>query len=352
MNDSGCAVTCCAMVAAYFGSEKDPGELCRALGANGGLDSQGRICWEKVPSAAGGTISYIGRWDYTGAADLTRINDELDAGYPVIAVVSLQGSSHYVVLTGREGSTYSMNDPGYAGDTTLNARYGSPAAVIRGIRVYHGQHGEPVPDQRFVDVLPSSPYYAAIQALAGSNILTGYLQSDGSARFLPDATLMRAQFAKIICKASGLAATETLETTFTNLGPDDPGDLYPRGYIAAASNAGIIQGKTHLIFDPWAAVTRAQVLTMIVRAAQSLYPNQLLDPPSSYVGTLAKVDVAHDENIRIAEYNGLLQGVVGFGTDWQSWVACSRGEAAQVLYNWLAKVKPSPPGGPNQTATE
>ena len=28
MNDSGCAVTCCAMVAAYFGSEKDPGELC------------------------------------------------------------------------------------------------------------------------------------------------------------------------------------------------------------------------------------------------------------------------------------------------------------------------------------
>ena len=343
MAGSGCAVTCCAMVAAYFGSEKDPGELCRSLGANGGLDSQGRMYWEKVPSAAGGTIIYVGRWDYAGTADLARINAELDADYPVIAEVSFQGSSHYVVLTGREGSTYRMNDPGYAGETTLNARYGSPAAVIRGIRLYHGQHGAaPAPDQRFVDVFPSDPYYAAIQALAGSDIEDGYLQVDGTARFLPDASLLRAQFAKIICKAAGLTVTEALETAFTDLGPNDPKDLYPHDYIAAATNAGIIQGKTPVTFDPWSGVTRAQVLTMIVRTAQSLFPDTLLAPPATYVGTLVKFDVAHDENIRIAAYNGLLQGVVGFGPTWWPWVACSRREVAQILHNWLVKVEPGP----------
>lgn len=142
MSGSGCAVTACAMVAAYFGSSKDPGGLCRALNANGGLTSSGAIYWQKVPPAAGGTISYIGRFD---SCSLTRINQELDSGYPVIVQVSLKGSTHFVVLTGRDGSTYYLNDPGYGDRTTLNARYGTPSTAIKGFRVYHGTHAAPPP---------------------------------------------------------------------------------------------------------------------------------------------------------------------------------------------------------------
>jgi hypothetical protein len=146
MAGSGCAVTSCAMVAAYYGSSKDPGGLCRALSANGGLDSSGSIYWQKVPSAAGGTIRYIGRWDYDS---VTLINQELDAGYPVIAEAYLQGSAHWVVLTGRAGSTYYINDPGYGDRTTLNARYGSVSTAIHGFRLYHGSH---------TTLPPPSPY--------------------------------------------------------------------------------------------------------------------------------------------------------------------------------------------------
>ena len=142
MSGSGCAVTACAMVASYFGSGKDPGGLCRALNANGGLTSTGAIYWQNVPPAAGGTISYVGRWD---SCSLTRINQELDSGYPVIVQVSLKGSTHFVVLTGHDGSTYYINDPGYGDQTTLNARYGSPSAAIKGFRVYHGTHAAPPP---------------------------------------------------------------------------------------------------------------------------------------------------------------------------------------------------------------
>ncbi len=137
MSGSGCAVTSCAMVASYFGSGKDPGGLCKALSSSGGFSSSGAIYWQKVPAAAGGTISYVGRWDY---CSLTRINQELDAGHPVIVQVSRRGSTHFVVLTGRYGSTYYLNDPAYGDRTTLNSRYGAPSTAIKGFRVYRDTH--------------------------------------------------------------------------------------------------------------------------------------------------------------------------------------------------------------------
>ncbi len=142
MSGSGCAVTACAMVAAYYGSTKDPGGLCKALSSLGGFTSGGAIYWQYVPKAAGGTISYIGRADY---CSLTTINRELDSGYPVVAKVYLKGNTHFVTITGRDGSTYYINDPGYGDRTTLNSRYGSPGTAIKGYRLYHGTHAPPAP---------------------------------------------------------------------------------------------------------------------------------------------------------------------------------------------------------------
>ena len=135
MAGSGCAITASAMVAAYYGSTKDPGRLCRALGADGGLDPEGNLYWGSVPGDSGAFMSYIGGYDYCW---LTRINKELDSGNPVIVkLIHNGGKTHFVVLTGRDGSIYYMNDPAYGDRTTLNARYGAPSEVIRGFRVYH-----------------------------------------------------------------------------------------------------------------------------------------------------------------------------------------------------------------------
>jgi hypothetical protein len=135
MSRSGCAVTAAAMVAAYFGSDKSPGELCRALTANKGLTAAGDLYWQRIPAAAGGSIRYVARFNY---CSLSRINQELDAGYPVIAKVHRKGNTHFVVITGRSGSTYYINDPAGGLQTTLNEQYGNPRAVIHGFRVYRG----------------------------------------------------------------------------------------------------------------------------------------------------------------------------------------------------------------------
>ena len=49
------------------------------------------------------------------------------------------------------------------------------------------------------------------------------------------------------------------------LDPNDP--LYPAGYVAACAAAGITVGKTPDTFAPYDNITRAQLITMVARAA-------------------------------------------------------------------------------------
>ena len=447
MGGSGCAVTSAAMVAAYYGSTKNPGQLCQALNANGGLDSQGSIDFARVPRAAGGSISFVG-WHTT---DLALLNRELDAGHPIIAQVTLPGGlNHFVVITGRNTGTYSINDPWYNDTSTINARYGTPASAIHSIIIYHGTvpvpaaltlvgsvgcpsgpylRGDRVPvvftlknsggrtgtwsplvlalrdpaganrdvvaqstltlapgasgsftaylpldsagtwtgwvsgqnggqwvnpggkptvtitatepvvpaGQRFSDVPPADPNFPAIETMAELGVLAGYPQSDGSTQFHPTEPLLRAQIAKLACEAFGLKVDETMTSAFTDLGPDDPADLYPNNYVAAANLAQIIQGKSTTIFDPWSNVTRAQMVTIMVRAIQQLFPQRLQAVPAPFLGALGNFDATHAANMRLAEYNGLLQGIVGFGPQWDPWAPAGRAEVAQFLYRWKLK---------------
>ncbi len=74
---------------------------------------------------------------------------------------------------------------------------------------------------------------------------------------------------------------------------------------------------------------------MIVRAGSRV----LQSPPTGYRGVLDYSDPTHGQNIRIAEYNGLLAGIVGNSsgslTGWDTTGFATRGEVAQVLWNLL-----------------
>jgi hypothetical protein len=138
----------------------------------------------------------------------------------------------------------------------------------------------------------------------------------------------------VLCLAFELHVSEDLGSSFIDLGKDSPESLYPHEYVAAAAKAGIVMGKTPLDFGPWDNVSRAQMITMVVRAAQRLSPGLLQLPPSDFRATLGAFSGTHAANVRIAEYNGLLEGLEGFGRAWDPWAAASRGEVVQVLWRW------------------
>ncbi len=174
----------------------------------------------------------------------------------------------------------------------------------------------------FPDVEASHPYTAAIGAMADDGVVEGY--KDGT--FGPEDLATRQQFAKMIVKALGLTAPDLLMPFVDvehNLSQSDP--AYPFNYVALCWMARITVGKDETHFAPYDRVTREQLVTMVVRSAKSL----LESPPEGWVGSIASGDREHGENIRIAEYNGLLAGIQ-FTHATQD---ATRGECAQVLNN-------------------
>ena len=185
----------------------------------------------------------------------------------------------------------------------------------------------------FSDIPEGYPYAAAIQRLADRHIVTGY--PDGT--FKPAGQVLRQQFAKMIVLSLGLPVSEADVVPFDDVEIDGYADpFYPDNYIAVAALKGITNGTTPDDFSPWANILRAQVVTMVVRAAQNVLPAGLLKvPPADYVGSLPSFMGVHAENMRIAEYNGLLDGLQGFGASWDPYMAATRGETAQLLSNML-----------------
>ena len=181
----------------------------------------------------------------------------------------------------------------------------------------------------FSDVNNYTAYAAEIRLLAGDGIVSGY--QDGS--FGPYNKVTRQQFAKMIVLALDYDVSPLLACSFKDVaalpGSSDP--LYPGGYIAACAAAGITVGKTPDTFAPYEQITRAQLITMVARAAG------LADPPASFKPVFDNFSATHYPWARRAAYAGLLDGLQGIGPGYDFWSTATRGEVCLVLANMLSK---------------
>ncbi len=183
----------------------------------------------------------------------------------------------------------------------------------------------------FPDVLSSHPYYAAITDLASRGIISGYTNGN----FGPGDPILRQEFAKMIVKTMGIAVDGTEVCPFSDVvvqSGDDP--FFPSKYVAACAAWKITQGKTVTTFAPYANITRAQLLSMVVRAAAKCAPGSLRAVPEGWKGQLSYSDPAHGSNLKKAEYNGLLAGIQSLA-GWNTYRSATRGEVAQVLSNLI-----------------
>jgi hypothetical protein len=177
--------------------------------------------------------------------------------------------------------------------------------------------------------------------MADQGIIAGYENGNFGLNDL----VTRQQFAKMIVLTMAInnptQFTATLNDTYefedsTSIKREE-GELYPYHFVAKAALTGLTQGYPDGTFRPLNNISRQQVITMIVRAGS----NVLEPPPSTWQGVLGYANPEHGQRIRLAEYNGLLSGIVGpKGTlgGWSTTANTTRGEVAQMLYNLLGKL--------------
>ncbi len=189
----------------------------------------------------------------------------------------------------------------------------------------------------FPDVPAHHPYHQAVYELADRGIISGY--ADGT--FGPERPVLHQQFAKMIVKTLTLRVSTEAHCPFTdvptNLDPHDP--LYPDKYVAVCAAHRITVGKTPTTFDPYASITREQLITMVVRAAG------LPAAPSGYTPPFTTSQFSTEEhyaNAGKAHHAGLLTDLQGLGAGYNFTLPASRGECAQMLYNLLVRGSGAP----------
>jgi hypothetical protein len=114
MGQSGCAVTSTAMVLAAYGVDTDPKRLNAFLATHDGYTPQGWLFWEKAAAIAPlGQVEKV----YEDPPSYALIDQNLLKGNPVIVRMTLRnGETHFVVIVGKEGWNYLIQDPARTAD--------------------------------------------------------------------------------------------------------------------------------------------------------------------------------------------------------------------------------------------
>ena len=105
----GCAVAAAAMVFKFYGIDVDPQQLNWFLSSTGGYTENGWLYWDRAAWFAPDRVRHI----YEDLPSYQLIDSNLARGNPVIVRVRLaSGTTHFVVIAGKEGFDYLIADPG------------------------------------------------------------------------------------------------------------------------------------------------------------------------------------------------------------------------------------------------
>lgn len=178
---------------------------------------------------------------------------------------------------------------------------------------------DPPAGVQFLDMGGTDPFYPYAARLLDLGVISGKEIPGGSGLwfFAGKEDVTRAQFAKMIMEATGLHTPEVEsldDPTFKDVRPTYKLGLpetYPFDYIEEAAALGIVTGFADGYFRPYRAITRTQLVLMIVRGATAAEA-----PLPAYEGServFADVTPAHARyrEIMTAYKAGILSGSQG-----------------------------------------
>lgn len=210
--------------------------------------------WEKihtsVPSAprydvavsdgAHGSVSVSPKSASKGSTVTVTVTPDKGYALETLTVTDKNGSA--LDLTDKGGGQYTFTMP--SSPVTVTATFMDDNTMLN----------------FFVDVPAGAYYYDAVLWAAEGGIVTG----TDAVHFSPDASCTRAQLVTFLWRAAGSPAVN-YAMNFTDV---DGGTYYAEAVRWAASEK-IVEGTTAETFAPDAAVTRAQVVTMLYRFAKA-----------------------------------------------------------------------------------
>lgn len=250
---------------------------------------------------------------FTDASEL-RSGDVVNTG---------EYGQHWVVILERNGNSLYTAEGNYAGKVKISrTRY----QMIDGMLI-NNDAGEAMfvcgyhYDLRFSDVYsPSQYYYDAVYWAVEKDITQG----TSSTTFSPSSFCKRYHFVLFLWRQAGCPEPGNTENPFADVKADPKKDAYEKAVLWAVEN-GITTGTTSTTFEPYAALTRGQVVTFMYRAAKE---------PEVMITANPFKDVQAEKYyytpVMWAAENKITTGVKP--DEFQPTVTCTRGQTVVFMY--------------------
>jgi hypothetical protein len=165
----------------------------------------------------------------------------------------------------------------------------------------------------------------AIKSLASLGVINGRSETI----FDPNATVTRAEFAKMVCNAFGITTNTNNTQTFTDVTVSD----WFYQSVEAAAAAGVINGISDTEFAPNELVTREQMAAMLYRAVAYKGISLKTGSPVSFT------DASSISEYAVTAVNALSSAGVINGMDDGSFApkeSATRAQAACIIYQYFA----------------
>ncbi|MBP3964832.1 S-layer homology domain-containing protein [Paenibacillus lignilyticus] len=170
-----------------------------------------------------------------------------------------------------------------------------------------------------------------VKAWAGRQIevmaAKGAIQGRANGAFVPNGEVTRAEFAKMLVRALDLDNVLAKEG-FSDVNAAD----WFAPFVAAASEAGIIKGRTATSFEPNATITRAEMAVMVARgleAAKGVKPSAEDLKALDAFKDAGTINASLKDGVAFAANNGL---VVGDKGKFNPNATATRAQAAVIIY--------------------
>ncbi|UTE77361.1 5'-nucleotidase C-terminal domain-containing protein [Rossellomorea sp. KS-H15a] len=165
-----------------------------------------------------------------------------------------------------------------------------------------------------------------VEYLYARGIIKGFTDTE----FAPFRNVNRAQFASMLVRAFDLEATG--DTPFTDL--ENVKDE-TKQEIAAAYEAKLVKGTTPTTFDPYKAITRAQMALMMKRAYEWKMEEAYESTGETPFKDLGSLEEEAQTAIELAYHLGIVEG---YGDMYKPYTYATRSQSAKVIALFLQEM--------------